>query len=252
MKKKQMITMGITVMAWLLLSTTQVQAALQANGGELAYRTIDGFMTEIRTMQSAGGALGLTDTINYSSTNYDTTKPETCNLNSNNPNMDIHLQKNTEYGAMAILSASSYGNPNKIEDGGTTTGNKTGVVIKLNSEWTAAGQLEANQIFLNASKRYRDKYYVAYEEKAGDAVATVGGWHESGSTTWLVCHSRGMGNDDMGGYAKCGLLRSVAGSIFSYSGYAFTEDGRPGAAGSGALSWLGHTGRAVIVVGSGI
>ena len=63
-------------------------------------------------------------------------------LTSNNPNLDIHMEKNTEYGAMAILSASAYGNQNVIGDGETTTGNKSGVYMKLNKEWF---QLLSNQ-----------------------------------------------------------------------------------------------------------
>ena len=51
------------------------------------------------------------------------------------------MEKNTEYGAMAILSASSYGNQSKIESGGTTTGNKSGVYINLNKEWVSAGSI---------------------------------------------------------------------------------------------------------------
>ena len=54
-------------------------------------------------------------------------------------NLDIHMQKTTEYGAMAILSVSSYGNPNKITSGETTTGNSTGVVMPLKYEWTQGG-----------------------------------------------------------------------------------------------------------------
>lgn len=85
-------------------------AALQSNGGTPAGKNINQWMLQIRQMQSIGGTLGRTDTI------------DTSNLRSDATDLDIHMEKNTEYGAMAILSASAYGNPNKIQNGKTTTG----------------------------------------------------------------------------------------------------------------------------------
>ena len=95
------------------------------------------------------------------------------------------MEKNTEYGAMAILSASSYGNPGKIENGQTTTGNETGVVINLNKEWVAAGQLLDLSVFTNANGRYKNSYTPTYSAKVGDAITETKGWHGSTSSVWL-------------------------------------------------------------------
>ena len=50
--------------------------------------------------------------------------------------------RSTEYGAIAILSASGYGNPQTLQNSAvkTTTGNKTGVYFTGNNwEWVAGG-----------------------------------------------------------------------------------------------------------------
>lgn len=252
-KKKILISiLGIAAIC-MILNPVKSKAALQSNGNSPATKNVNDWITGVRKMQVTGGTLGLTDEIN------------TTNLTSTNKNLDIHMQKNTEYGAMAILSASSYGNPNKIADGDTTTGNATGVVIKLNGEWTAAGlsNTYANSM-KNASGRYKDVYAVSYVEKSGDAIATVGTWHESSGRTWLCCHP----DYNCGGTAGAVLsvVRRGYGSVFGY--YGKCSSGRTGGTRIGCMdcwngnrSWEtwdkalftnGATSRAVVVVGSGI
>ena len=153
-----------------LIIPNKANAVLQSNGGTPATRNLNDWLLQIRQMQEIGGTLGRTDTIN------------TTNLTSGATDLDIHMEKNTEYGAMAILSASAYGNPNKINDGETTTGNSTGIVININSEWVSA--------------------------KAGDAINETSEWHNAvNGGPW-----------DLGNYG-CGLLRAYSGSIFSYHCY---------------------------------
>lgn len=122
MKSKKYLMIIVLVVAMLLLGTNSSHAVLQANGGTKAKYSFTEFILNIRQMESLGGTLGLTETINT------TTLLPTSESN----NLDIHMEKNTEYGAIAILSASSYGNPNKINDGQTSTGNKTGIVFNGN------------------------------------------------------------------------------------------------------------------------
>lgn len=171
-KKRILIAMFMFIMLGGILKSNKVEAALQANGGEPGRYTVDYWLKEVRKMQGIGGALGLTDTIDET------------NLTSTNTNLDIHMQKNTEYGGLAILSASAYGNPEKIEDGGTTTGNKTGVVMKINKEWTAASlNGRFGTVMQNASGRYKNVYTGTY--KVGDAIETMGAWHESNGNAWF-------------------------------------------------------------------
>ena len=243
MKKKKMLllilmmTMGIVV-----VKGNFSQAALQSNGGSPARKGINEWITGIRQMQATGGTLGLTDTINGT------------NLTSGNKNLDIHMQKNTEYGAMVILSASSYGNPNPITDGDTTTGNETGVKMKINKEWVAAGLSDtAATSMKNASNRYKNKYTENINSvKVGDAIETVGSWHATNPTTVWISYSHNIDNSRI---RPC-LVRSYSGSIFSYYGYGYHVSG------SNATDIEANrrdadyrrpwSSRAVVVVGAGI
>ena len=221
---------------FMLFSTTNVHAVLQSNGDEAATKNFESWMLQIRQMQSSGGTLGLTDTIAESG------------LTSSNTNLDIHTEKNTEYGAMILLSASSYGNPNPITDGDTTTGNASGVVMKINSESVAAACSNLDpSTWKNASPRYKNIYALSYERKMGDSV-DVGSWHGGKSLSWLYVDYYG-GQDGHATMKWAILVRANDGSAFSYNG-----NGGNARAGSGSGSWYGglfHS-RAAIVVGAGI
>lgn len=211
--KEKLILFTILMMTLIsILLPNKVHAALQSNGGTPKTDTIDNWLVNVRNMQAAGGTLGLTDTINV-------------DLTSNNTNLDIHMEKNTEYGALVILSASAYGKPEKIEDGGTTTGNVTGVVMNINKEWVSAGWSSFNSAnFKDALARYKNIYTTSYSAKKGDAILN---WHGSLSSVWIAGYS-------------CALLRSYSGSVFSYN------------ASTDAIYSRENTARAAIVVGSGI
>lgn len=189
MRKKQ-ILMGMLMlaMAGIIMQPNKVEAALQANGGDPARYNATQWRTEIRQMQATGGTLGLTDEIDATT------------LTSQNKNLDIHMQKNTEYGGLVILSASAYGNSQKIENGDTTTGNKTGVVMQINREWVSGGYDVAN-----IAGRYKDVYTGTYVEKPGDGIK-AGGWHGATGNIWLS------------GGGVSSLVRANSGSIFSYCG----------------------------------
>lgn len=221
-KKKYLIIVMLVAMLILIIKPNTAQAALQANGGIIKKDNFSNWMINIRNMQSSGGTLGLTDTINSDFT-------------STNKNLDIHMEKNTEYGAMAILSASAYGNPDPIADGKTTTGNKTGIVMNINNEWTATGCKELNVTnFQNALGRYKNIYTTTYSPKIGDAIGETEGWHSKKTSHWINNAS------------ICGLYRAANGSIFSYFGNgdtAYTDD---------AYHLSPWATRAVIVVGTGI
>lgn len=202
-----------------LIIPNKANAALQSNGGTPAKKDLSTWMLQIRQMQELGGTLGRTDSV-------DTTK-----LTSGATDLDIHMEKNTEYGAMAILSASAYGNPNKINDGETTTGNSTGVVMNLNWEWVSAGQTISGN-FKNAYRRYKNEYTITYVAKIGDAINETDGWHGSQKNVWLSSST------------SSGLLRSGIGSIFSYYGNSKANA-------TADITHLYHS-RAAIVVGTGL
>ena len=222
-KNKILIAMVFGFILSGLIIPNKANAALQSNGGTPATRKLNDWMLQIRQMQELGGTLGRTDTI------------DTTNLTSSATDLDIHMEKNTEYGAMAILSASAYGNPNKINDGETTTGNSTGIVIKLNKEWVAASTLNLpSGVFTKSSNRYKNIYEKTYKEKIGDGILN---WHGFTSGQWINRETSG-------------LLRSYSVSIFSYNGYGgnagYNENN------SVASYPTQHVSRACIVVGTGL
>lgn len=229
--KAKLIGCIIVLSVIMMYIPTKSKAGLQANGESVKQDSINNWLFNVRQMESSGGTLGLTDSINQTNL---TSSAETSN------NLDIHMEKNTEYGAMAILSASSYGKPDKVNDGETTTGNKSGIYININKEWVAAGALTELSRYVNANPRYKNYYTNSYVAKYGDAIEETKGWHGSGASAWV------------GGYytSQAGLLRAYNGSLFSYYG---TE-------GNGMYPWNRFDAncqkpwatRAVVVIGEGI
>ena len=171
MKLNKKIILTSIVMLIMLLCTSTVHAAIQSSGGAPAQNYAATWITSIRQMESVGGGFGLSETINSDLTS-----------SSGSNNIDVHMEKNTEYGAMAILSASSYGNPNKITNGKTTTGNETGIVINFRNasnglvyEWTASTSKQSGAIGSKKNK-YRN-YYINNTAKIGDATLETNGWY---------------------------------------------------------------------------
>ena len=160
------------------------------------------------------------------------------------------MEKNTEYGALAILSASSYGKPDKVNDGETTTGNVTGVVMNINKEWVASGSVELGNYVSNfkiAKSRYKNIYKKDYVAKTGDAIRETVGWHGSNDSTWLnIIMWSGSIPHESGG-----LVRSISGSIFSYSA-EFKQGSNPNRCSGVAEHKNKYSSRAVVVVGSGV
>lgn len=216
MKLKQKLRITIILILFIFMSSkySQVNAALQANGNTGKTDSVSNWLINVRKMETAGGTLGLQDTIN--GTNLTSSAGKSNNL-------DIHMEKNTEYGAMAILSASAYGNQNKIKTGETTTGNKSGVVMHFElGEIVSAGGLSATWAFNNASSKYKNKYY-NNQGKIGDAMDETKGWH-GGNWGWF-------------GEDRSAMVRNYKSSIFSF-------------AGNQGVNWNNaYSTRAVIVVG---
>lgn len=219
---KNIIAISVIFGAMVLLGTGSSKAVLQSNGNDGAAYSLGYWMLNVRKMEELGGAMGLSETVGSNLTS-----------SSDANNIDVHMEKNTEYGALAILSASSYGNPNKVNDGETTTGNATGVVMKLNYEWTAAS---IDNIFSGYVNRYKNIYYGNYSAKRGDAIAETFGWHGSNYSwrPWV---------------GSSGVLRSNSSGIFSYwvdsANYNWMNYGS-------AYIDMGYRSRAVIVQGDGI
>ena len=196
MKKTKLILLTLIIMlATILLNTIEVQATLQANPNT-HYKKEDtptNWMTNFRKMEETGGSMGLEETLNADLT-----------PSSKSNNIDVHMMRTTEYGAIAILSASGYGNSQTLQNSTikTTTGNKTGVYFSgENFEYNAGGFEKIGVAAIN------EKYYDSYTSskssaKVGDALGEKSnngcqGWHKARYSNWVgvseFCFARGGG-----------------------------------------------------------
>ena len=232
------ITIFLLLIIFIVLNTEKTKAVLQSNGNPGVAYDLSNWMLKTRQMEQLGGAMGLNENINTTGLTF----------SGDSNNIDVHMQKNTEFGALAILSASSYGNPEKINDDETTTGNATGVVMKINGEWVAAGTVYYATTYADAVQRYKDYYTKSYVAKKGDAITETVNWHGSDRSRWIsgdtsVTHGRWQD--------VAGLVRSISGSIFSYDGYSPMAYGSP--VSQNVSYWgKGYYSRAVVVCGQGI
>ena len=136
--------------------------------------------------------------------------------------IDVHMMKSTEYGAIAILSASGYGNSQTLQNSSvkTTTGNKTGVYFN-GTDWEYVAGGYQDNMFKGVNTKYYDGYTTSsLSAKVGDALGTktttnpgCTGWHSASNMDWVdgyyFCFFRGYGglfsfshnNNDLAAYA---------------------------------------------------
>ncbi|MCI8640754.1 MAG: hypothetical protein HFJ59_02625 [Clostridia bacterium] len=179
------VMMTLTLMIMMVVKS---EAGLQANPNT-HYRKESNttyWATGIRNMEKLGEAMGLNEILNTNLT------PQ-----SDSNDIDVHFMRSTEYGAIAILSASGYGNPQTLQQSAlkTTTGNKTGIYFSGgNWEWVA-GSTNRIPIATGIDSRYQDDYADIYDvnkaSKKGDALGTnisinpgCAGWHNAVSKNW--------------------------------------------------------------------
>ena len=180
--KVKLLALAIMLVTMTLMPVGQVKAALQANPNTQYTKTLtpENWMKEFRQMETAGGAMGLNETLNSDLTS-----------SSGSNGIDVHMMRTTEYGAIAILSASGYGNPSNAQAITSTTGNETGVMVNTNQlEWTAGGL--QGSIFKGVNSRYFDTYTDKQSSaRVGDALGSstttnpgAERWH-SATSNWV-------------------------------------------------------------------
>ena len=219
--KLKLVTLIIMLAMVVCIPVGNVKASLQANPNTHYKKVniIGNWMVNIRNMEKEGQAMGLSEELN---TDY---------TSKSSNGIDVHMMKSTEYGAIAILSASGYGNAKKLQDSTekTTTGNKTGVYFSgANWEFVAGGG--AGNPVANMNSRYYNQYgSTVATAKLGDALGNkkvtnkgCQGWHGASNSGWAhsYCFWRG------------------GGGLFSFSSYVY-DDGEV------------YYGRGVAVCGNG-
>ena len=199
--KLKLLSAIIMLTAMTVMPVGRVKAALQANPNTQYTKAAGAtsWMTWFRKMEEQGGAMGLNETL----------KDDLTSESSNG--IDVHMMRTTEYGAIAILSASGYGNPSNDRAITSTTGNETGVMVNTNQwEWNAGGL--QGSIFSGVNSRYFDTYTGERESaRVGDALGSstttnqgTAGWHSASCSGWVV-----------GSYPY--FVRGGKGGIFSFS-----------------------------------
>ena len=184
MKEKiKLLTIIIILVISICLPAGNVKASLQSNPNTRYTKadSLRNWMVNIRNMEKKGEAMGLNEELN---TDY---------TSKSSNGIDVHMMKSTEYGAIAILSASGYGNSKTLQESTekTTTGNKTGVYFSgANWEWVAGGG--TGTPVANMNSRYYNQYgSTVATAKVGDALGTkdttnpgCAGWHGASDSHW--------------------------------------------------------------------
>lgn len=186
------VVFGVVI---LLLGTTKSQAVLQANPTthkSPVGKTGSAWPAAVRQMETVGQTMGLTETLSG------------LNATSESNHIDVHMVLPTEYKAVAILSASGYGNPGKLRDEAdvlkrTTTGNSTGAYFAGNRiEWLASNG--------NANTKYIARAEPPTSNAGIDFRSPI--WHGGVANYTQKLH---------GGYtSSCGLYAGFSG-IFSWT-----------------------------------
>lgn len=169
-----------------------VKATLQSNPTTHSRKQADyhtNWITKIRNIEKLGESMGLSETLNSDLT-----------AESESNNIDMHFMKSTEYGAIAILSASGYGNQQTLQESEikTTTGNESGVYFWGDVWEYVAGGYDG---YSGVAPRYFDTYTTSQNSaRIGDALGTdttynpgCSRWHSASNGNWSRNFMRGNG-----------------------------------------------------------
>ena len=116
--KKVISSIGIGLATYIMLTgTAHANVQSRPDNTSLTNKTAGQFFTLIRKMETEGGPMGLSATIDDSG-----------NETSSSNNIDAHMIKNTEWGAAVMLMDSAYGSKESgFSSTATTTENASGV-----------------------------------------------------------------------------------------------------------------------------
>lgn len=189
----------LIIMAIILLPNIS-HAGLQANPN--TQYTLEArpayWMTAIRQMEVSNEAMGLSETFNSDYTS------------KISNNIDVHMIRSTEYGAILILSASGYGNPSNAKEVTSTTGNNTGVMIDY-GEYTEELVAGTSSSF-STNTRYWDKYNndSGATYKVGDSLVECREWHWSYYTKWVTSNDPFFSRSSDGIFSIFGINADAA------------------------------------------
>lgn len=183
-KKCKLLILGLILIVLIIIPPQRTYAALQSNPStHYKYeKNPTTWMSQIRYMEAANNAMGLSEQFNSDLTTKEGTESN---------NIDVHMMRSTEYGAIAILAVSGYGNGATMQETTikSTTGNVTGVYYTTRAgnyntyaEYVAGGL--AGYIFSGVNTRYYDAYSGNNGAvKRGDAMDLK--WQGTFNADWI-------------------------------------------------------------------
>ena len=261
LSSKCLIILAIVILIS-LLSSTVAMATYQSRPGftALVNTTSETFFKQIRQMETSSGPLGLNATLD-----------DSYNDTSNN-GIDVHMIKNSEWGAVAMLAMSGYGGGavDQIDSYSTGSNNYTGVYGMGNGNYeymmtfastdgsnpsTSASSYQNNLVKLGIDSKYYDLYYVT-SYLASSNNEEFYGYNYAGAGGDLKIDHKG---DAI--YEMYQIMKSIRPDAYTYNitlGNPFFLRGSSGS--GGTLASNGYNGgpnsistsRAVVVCGSGL
>ena len=217
--KKSAIVFTVGILTAFIL-TGKVNAAVQSRPGvtSLKNTTANDFFVKIRQMEVEGGTLGKKAQLD--STTY---------LDSSNNGVDVHMAKNTEWGAAAMLAASPYGSAPSGRSDASTTGNATGIFQMADGTYEyVAGIYNTSNDYMSKLKNADSRYvniYTGEIAKRGDATLETKNWKGSSGANFVTS-----------GYP---MFRRSFNALFGYDSNSGNSNGNVSS-------------RAVLCVGSGL
>lgn len=171
--KKVISSIGIGLATYIMLTgTAHANVQSRPDNTRLTRKTAGQFFTLIRKMETEGGPMGLSATIDDSG-----------NETSSSNNIDAHMIKNTEWGAAVMLMDSAYGSKTSGESStATTTGNASGVYQMFSGYEYVAGIYSTSTSYTSnwsTIKNAPAKYWNDYQSGnsiTGDATKETHRW----------------------------------------------------------------------------
>ena len=258
----------ICLLVILMTFSSSVNAAIQSRPGftALVNQTVVEQFTEIREMETESGPMGLKATLDGTSYN-----------DSSSNGIDVHMIKNTEWGAILMLSLSAYGGgtQSQIQTYSTGNDNYTGVYGLGNTDiWertmtmvsTDGSSISTSNSYASTFKSMGidSKYYDLYYATSGMSYDSYDSFYEYNyaSAGGTVKSNGGRGFYGDGIYEMYSMLEAYypsnpyrrvvyPGGPFFVRGYR-SSGGALSSYGNGGNAYSAYTTRAVVVSGAGL
>ena len=247
------------------LSTGVVEATYQSRPGfsALVNTTAETFFKQIREMETSSGPMGLNATLD-----------DSYNDTSGN-GIDVHMIKNSEWGAVAMLAMSGYGGGAADQIDSYTTGpsNYTGVYGMGNGNWeytmtfastngsspdtsSSVSSYQRNLVNLGIDSKYYDLYHIPNSDITSTDNQTFYSYNYSAAGSSSLNHNGDaiyemypilLSQKGPDSYTR----NTTLGNPFFLRGSSY-GDGVLASNGSSGNPTSSYTSRAVVVCGSGL